>query len=592
MKGKEKLQALRNRMKKHGVSALVQPVHDEYMNEYPPAAARRVEWLTGFSGSAGAVAVTLDKAAIFVDGRYTLQAKDQVDGALYEQHNISDLTPDSWLTKIFDKNARVGYDAKLHTRDSVKRLEAALAKKSIGLIAVPNLIDTIWQDKPPAPATALFVHDLKYSGEASASKRQRIAGDIVNAGADAAVITAPDAVCWLFNIRAHDVENAPLVLAPAIIDAHGKAQLFVASSRCDAQVRAHLSNEVAICEPDTLEETLKSLGKAKKRVLVDPHSAPVWFSQMLADAGALPVDVQDPCLLPKAMKNPVELQGMRAAHIRDGLAVTRLLCWLDRETAKRQVMEMEVGDQLLKFRAASELFREASFNTISGSGPHGAIVHYRVTHKTNRALEKGELFLLDSGGQYPDGTTDITRTVPIGKSPIEARDRFTRVLKGHIAIAMARFPEGTAGSQLDVLARQYLWQVGLDYDHGTGHGVGCFLNVHEGPQRISKRGGDAALKPGMIVSNEPGYYKTGAYGIRIENLVAVSEREIGNGKKYLGFETLTCAPIDTRLVDAAMLTLQEKQWLNNYHAWVYEQLSPDLDENERSWLKARCSALA
>lgn len=583
----KKLTQLREIIKKQELAGYLQPVHDEYMSEYPPACHQRVAWLTGFTGSAGMVAVLKDKAALFVDGRYTLQAKQQTDSTLYEQHNSGELTPENWLVRQMPVGGVLGYDARLFTRSMLSRMQGVLAKRQITLRPVANLVDTVWKDRPAAPASAVSVHPVKYAGESVADKRKRIAAQVREAGADACVLSAPDAVNWLLNIRGCDVECTPLALSVAIIDAEGRVQLYIEPKRCGAAVRTALGRQVTLRAPSSLEEDLRALGQQNASVLCDPQSLPVWFTQVLQEAGAVIIDGADPCLLPKAMKNDTELKGIRAAHIRDGAAVVKLLCWLDKETAGRNVMEMEISDRLLDFRCESELFVEPSFPSITGSGPNGAIVHYRVTEKSNRTLKKGELFLLDSGGQYPDGTTDITRTMPVGKPSREHKDRFTRVLKGHIALALARFPRGTSGSQLDALARQYLWQAGLDYDHGTGHGVGQFLSVHEGPQRISKRGGDAALAPGMVISNEPGYYKTGAYGIRIENLVAVAERD----KSWLGFETLTCVPIDTRLVDAAMLTKEEKQWLNRYHAWVKKMLSPLLNVSEKAWLKARCRAV-
>jgi len=574
----DKLKTLRKILAAQKLAAYLQPVHDEYLSEYPPVCNRRVEWLTGFSGSAGTAVVMAKKAALFIDGRYTLQAKNEVDAKLFEQHNSGEKTPEAWLAGQIKVGARIGYDPKLYTKRMLGRIQTALAKKGAKLVPVKNLVDAVWQDRPPAPASPVFIHDLKYAGEESASKRKCMAKRIA-ASADACVVASPDAVCWLLNIRGHDVPCTPLVLCTAILYANGKVDLYLAPSRCDANIRAYLGKDVKLCDPAKLEAGLKAL--RKKRVLCDPHSIPVWFAQKLGHV----IEGENPCVLAKAMKNPVELQGMRNAHIRDGVAVVKLLCWLDSETEKRSVTEMEIFDKLLKLRAAHPLFVEPSFPTIAGSGPHGAIVHYRVSRESNRTLRKNELMLLDSGAQYPDGTTDITRTVPIGAPNEEHKDRFTRVLKGHIAIATARFPEGTAGSQLDVLARQYLWQAGLDYDHGTGHGVGCFLGVHEGPQRISKRGDDAALKSGMIVSNEPGYYKEGDYGIRIENLVAVT------GDKFLGLETITCVPIDTRLVDVGMLTAAEKKWLNDYHAWVLDKLYGALDEHELEWLGKRCKAI-
>lgn len=588
----EKLKKLRKEIRKQSLDGFIHPVGDEYMSEYPPQSNRRVEWLCGFSGSAGTVAVLAARAALFTDGRYTLQAAKEVDGRLFAQHNMASLSPEAWLAGQAAKGARIGYDPKLHSCDAIKRMQGVLAAKNIDLVPTSNLIDAVWNTRPALPATPLFIHELRYAGESARAKRKHIAARLVKAGADAAVIATPDAVCWLLNVRGRDVENTPLVLAPALIDGRGRVQLFVSPSRCNAKVRAHLGKEVTLYAPAVLEKQLKTLGRKKSRVLCDPASAPVWYAQVLEKAGAAIVEAQDPCALPKAVKNKVELKGIRAAHVRDGAAVARLLCWLEMSASRGRVTELEVGEKLHGFRAANAMFVEPSFNSITGSGANGAIVHYRASAKSNRALRKGELFLLDSGGQYPDGTTDITRTVAIGRPTAEHKDRFTRVLKGHIALATARFPEGTSGSQLDALARQYLWQEGLDYDHGTGHGVGCFLGVHEGPQRISKRGGDAPLKAGMIVSNEPGYYKAGAYGIRIENLVVVTalSKDKG-GKGWLGFETITCAPLDTRLVEPSMLTASEKAWLNDYHAWVLRMLSPLLNPAERTWLRRRTAPI-
>ena len=564
------------------LAAYIQPVNDEYMSEYPPACNQRVQWLCGFSGSAGTVVVAREGAALFTDGRYTLQAKNEVDAAIFEMHNSGTLSPEAWLSEILQAGDKVGYDPKLYTSSTLKRIETVLAKKNIIPVPVQNLIDPIWIDRPAIPATPVFIHELQYSGETSADKRGRISKQLAKDGADVAVIAAPDAVCWLLNIRGRDVESTPLVLSVALINVQGYVQLFVDSKRVSAEVSAHLGNQVEVCEPSSLEQHLLAL--SKKNILCDPTTVPVWFTQILAKADAKIIEAQDPCILPKAYKNSLELQGIRNAHIRDGVAIVKLLCWLDNN---QSVTEMEVSSKLRGFRALNAMFVEPSFTTIAGSGPNGAIVHYRVTEASNRQLQKGELFLLDSGGQYPDGTTDITRTVPIGEPSAEHKDRFTRVLKGHIALAMAVFPEGTSGSQLDALARQYLWQARLDYDHGTGHGVGCFLGVHEGPQRISKRGGDAVLKAGMVVSNEPGYYKTGEYGIRIENLVEVVEKN----KNWLGLKTLTCAPIDTRLVDIAQLAPNEKTWLNDYHAWVLKSLSDLIAPQEQKWLEMRCRTI-
>ena len=582
MKPAEALSLLRRKMLSSNLDGYIQPVHDEYMSEYPPACNLRLEWLTGFDGSAGTLLVLADTAALFVDGRYTLQAARQLDVELFEIFNTADQTPQQWAEKNA-KNKRIGYDSKLYTQDMFKRMEA----HKLTWVAVDNLVDAVWQERPAPPATALAIHEHKYNGKTSTEKRSQIAHSIMLAGADAALITAPDSVCWLLNIRGRDVENTPLVLAPLIINSDGHVELFVQSARVSAEVAAHLGNQLAVVEPQTLQARLAALGAEKKRIFVDSKSVPLWHIRQLSASGAELVYGDDPCQLPKATKNIVEITGIKNAHLRDGKALIKLLCWLDSEASKREVSELEVCAQLLIFRKENETFVEPSFNTISGSGANGAIVHYRATQETNRTLKSGELFLLDSGAQYPDGTTDITRTIAISESSAEHKDRFTRVLKGHIAIATAQFPQGTNGSQLDALARQYLWQAGLDYDHGTGHGVGCFLGVHEGPQRISKRAGDAALMSGMIISNEPGYYKTGEYGIRIENLVVVCKRE----GAFLGFETLTCVPIDTRLVDVSMLTLDEKKWLNDYHAWVFSQQEKGSSDADRTWLEARCAAI-
>ena len=586
------LEDIRKLLNKHTIAAYIQPVHDEFLNEYAPACNRRVEWLTGFSGSAGSVAITQNKAALFTDGRYTLQAQNEVDAAVYEQHNSGATPAENWLADVLKEGDTVGYDARLFTHSMIYKMQQTLLKKAISLTPVPNLVDAIWKDRPSQPASPLFVHALAYAGQTVADKCAAIAYALTEKKADYALIAAPDAVCWLFNIRARDIENTPLLLSVALVDAQGQAELFVDPARVNEEIKAHLSKHVTLTPPDKIEARLVALGKANHTLLCDPNVVPVWFTQCLQQAGADIIEAQDPCLLAKACKNNVELQGIRNAHLRDGVAVAKLLCWLENEVTARQVMELEICDKLLALRAQQPLFLEPSFNTISGSGPNGAIVHYRASQASNRALQEGELFLLDSGGQYPDGTTDITRTVVIGSSTPEQRDRFTRVLKGHIALAMAKFPDGTAGGQLDALARQYLWQANLDYDHGTGHGVGCFLNVHEGPQRISKRGGDAALKPGMIVSNEPGYYKTGAYGIRIENLVAVIETHTdSNGRKWLCFDTLTCVPIDTRLVDVNLMTRTEREWLNAYHSWVLKELSQALSPQEKLWLERACAPI-
>ncbi|MEZ5690299.1 MAG: aminopeptidase P family protein [Rickettsiales bacterium] len=575
-----KLLLVRKLLEKYGINAYLQPVHDEWMSEYPPLCNRRVEWLTGFTGSAGLAVVTDDKAVIFVDGRYTLQAKEQA-GADYEIHNIADYPPEKWLAGNIPAGKKIGYDPKLYTRTMLKRFE------KLSLIPVENLIDALWENRPPPPATPLFIHETKYSGESSTSKRSRVVSEIKKANADLLFLSAPENVNWLFNIRARDAENTPLCLASAILDKNGKAYIYLDEDRVSNKVSDHLGNDTEIISPENIKENLSVF--TGKKILCDSGTTPLFIENLCVDSGLKVINSTDPCELLKAIKNPVELAGMRAAHIRDGLAVTKLLYWLSRQS---KVSELDVVGKILELRTQNELFVEPSFDTIAGSGEHGAIVHYRATKESNRNLGDGELFLLDSGGQYYDGTTDITRTVIIGNPTDEHKRNFTLVLKGHIALACAIFPEGTTGTQLDVLARQYLWQAGLDYDHGTGHGVGCFLGVHEGPQRVSKRAGDVLLKSGMILSNEPGYYKTGEYGIRIENLVAVVEKITGdNNKKYLGFETITCTPMDVALINISMLTSEEKIWINNYHNWVREELSPYLDADETVWLIKACASL-
>ncbi|MDX2072852.1 MAG: aminopeptidase P family protein [Alphaproteobacteria bacterium] len=550
MQAREKLAAVRKAFINHAIAGYLQPVHDEYMSEYPPAAFQRVAWLSGFSGSAGMAVVLADKAALFVDGRYTLQAASEIDASCFSIYNSAEVTAEAWLAGEL-QGAMIGYDPALFTKAMLERMQARCDKSGVALVACPNLVDAVWADQPAPPATPVFLHDDALAGESAASKCERLGKRITEQGVDAAFISAPESVCWLLNIRARDVECTPLALVRAVLHGDGHVDLFIDPKRLPP-----LPEHITAIHPPSLA---RLNGKA---VLCDATQMPVALLDELKSAGARIVKGEDPCVLPKACKNPVQLAGIRAAHRRDGVAVSKLLKWIDAHPDIHSVSEMDIDRQLLSFRKEQNMFIEPSFPTIAGSGANGAIVHYRANEKTNRNLKSGELLLLDSGGQYEDGTTDITRTIAIGTPTAEHKDRFTRVLKGHIALATVQFPKGTRGSQLDSLARQYLWQVGLDYDHGTGHGVGQFLGVHEGPQRISKRGGDAALEIGMILSNEPGYYKVGAYGIRIENLVEVVEK----GEGFLGFETITCVPIDTKLVDFSLLSSEEKHWLEEYNA--------------------------
>lgn len=586
---KNRLSALRAALKSAGVQALILPVTDEFQGEYSAPSARRVTWLTGFDGSAGSMALTQDKAALFVDGRYTLQAAQEVNAALYEVFNSADSSPAGWLSQQLAAGEGVGYDPMLHTPLQREQMQDTLDGKRIALVPLlPNPLDALWQERPPVPSGALEVHPLEYAGKPHEAKRQELAQRLAVRRMDAFLITQPDALCWLLNIRGADVPYNPLPLCYGLLFADAHVELFTQAAQVDAALQAHWGEEVDAYPISALEERLGVLGAQQASVGLDPKWCPARFLDVLEDAGAAVLLADNPVLLPKAIKNAVEIEGIRRAHVLDGVAVARFLCWFDEHEG--EVSELQVAERLERCRSLSHDYRGPSFATIAGSGAHGAIVHYRADESSSRNIRHGDVLLLDSGGQYPFGTTDITRTVMRGGTPAESfKDRFTRVLKGHIALAQAQFPDGTAGGQLDMLARQPLWDAGLDYDHGTGHGVGCYLCVHEGPQRISKRGGDVALAPGMILSNEPGYYKTGEYGIRIENLVLVVEREQVEGKRFLGFNTLTLAPIDTRLIERKLLLDHERAWLNHYHQRVLEALSPLLDGHERAWLAERCA---
>ena len=586
-----RLAALRAELAKRGLDGFVVPHADEHQGEYLPARAERLAWLTGFDGSAGAAVVLADKAALFVDGRYTLQVKAQVDAVLYSFHHLIDEPPAKWIEETLPSGAKLGYDPWLHTDHEVKRLKTAVEKAGGELVAcAENPIDAVWQDQPPPPLSPVLAQTDDFAGQASAAKRQEMAEALRKAGAEAAVITQPDSIAWLLNVRGGDVSHTPLPLSFALLRDDATTDWFIDRRKVTPGLEGHLGNAVSLHQPDELGPALDALGTAGKRVLADPSTAAAWLFERLADSGATLVRAADPCQLPKARKNDVELDGTRRAHRRDGAALARFLAWLAAEAPRRAenggISEIEAADKLQGFRRENEHYRDLSFDTISGAGPNGAIVHYRVTGETNRRLGAGELYLVDSGAQYLDGTTDVTRTIAVGEPTAEMRRHFTLVLKGHIALATARFPAGTSGSQLDTLARLPLWQAGLDYDHGTGHGVGSYLGVHEGPHRVSKMPNRVGLEPGMILSNEPGYYKTGAYGIRIENLVTVVElpRVEGGERDMLGFETLTLAPIDLGLVEPSLLSAEEIAWLDAYHARVREAIGPQLDAETAAWL--------
>ncbi|QIK79001.1 aminopeptidase P family protein [Sphingomonas piscis] len=592
----DRLAALRAQLRADGLHGFVVPLTDEHMSEYVGTYAQRLAWLTGFEGSAGSAAVLPEEAAIFVDGRYTLQVRSQVDGAHWSYQSVPETSISEWLKDHAPQGARIGYDPWLHSRDWVKRAREALATRGAQLIAVgQNPIDKIWSDRPEASKARLVTHPDRYAGKTSAEKRADIADWLSSKGADAAVLSALDSIAWAFNVRGADVARTPVALAFALVHADGTADLFIAPEKVDEDVRRHLGNVVRLHDRSEFETALGAL--SGKTIAVDAERAVAAIFDALEEAGAKIIAVRDPTVLPKALKNAAEIAGHRDAQVRDGAAIARFLKWVEEEAVGGDLDELTASDRLEALRREDLDLRDLSFDSISGAGPNGAIVHYRSSEKTNRKLEAGSLYLIDSGGQYLGGTTDITRTVAIGTPTDEMRDRFTRVLKGHIAVATAIFPRGTRGSQLDSFARRPLWEAGLDYAHGTGHGVGSFLSVHEGPQRISpvgsaQSGGDEPLQPGMILSNEPGYYKTGEYGIRIENLVLVVERPLAGAEKpTLGFETLTFAPIDRRLIVADMLSPQELGWLNNYHAEVRAKIGPELGDAERAWLDQACAPI-
>ena len=582
------LPLLRAEMARQGLDGFIIPHDDEYQNEYIPDYAERLMWASGFSGSAGAAVVMADKAVVFTDGRYTLQVRQQADSDYFDYADLVETPPDAWLKENAPRGARIGYDPMLHTSAGVKRLQSAAAKAGFDLVAVSeNPVDAAWADQPARPLTPVAPHDIAFSGKPSEDKRKEIAAAIAADGADAALITAPPSVAWLFNIRGGDVARTPLPLGRAIIHKDGTASLFLAPEKTGNQLPAHLGDAVDLRGEADLDAALEELGRKGARIAVDPALAPSKYADDLRAAGAVVIDAADPCALPRAMKNDAEINGARAAHVRDGAAVTQFLHWLDTQAQSGNVDEIAAARKLESFRQATGELKDISFDTISGAGSNGAVVHYKVSTETNRTLEPGGLYLVDSGGQYADGTTDITRTAPIGQATDEMRTRFTQVLKGHIAIARLRFPAGTSGAQLDAFARKPLWDAGLDYDHGTGHGVGSFLGVHEGPQRIAKAGSGQPLKPGMILSNEPGYYKAGEFGIRIENLIVVTPPAPVDGgeREMMSFETITLAPINLDLVNVSLLSEEERDWLNAYHARVRETLGPRLPADMKDWFE-------
>jgi Xaa-Pro aminopeptidase len=586
-----RLAALRAQLKTDRLDGFVVPICDEHMSEYVGSYAQRLAWLTGFQGSAGSAVVLGAQAAIFTDGRYTLQVRAQVDGAHWSYVGVPQTSMADWLKANAPSGARIGYDPWVHTKGWLEAATKALAEKNATLVAVErNPLDAVWEDQPSPSAAKLRVHDDIYAGQSAAAKRQAVADWLQDNQLDATVITALDSIAWTFNIRGSDVSHTPVALSFAVLHKDATADLYVEPGKIDTEVRAHLGNAVRLHDRAAFAPALAALHG--KRIAVDPDRAVAAIFAALERGGAACVPLRDPTVLAKALKNSVEQAGHRAAQSRDGAALTRFLHWLSVEAPKGSVDELSAAAKLLGFREETGKLRDLSFDTISGAGPNAAICHYKVDDSTNLSIPPSSIYLVDSGGQYQDGTTDVTRTVWIGPGTpsAEMKDRFTRVLKGHIALARAVFPKGTRGTQLDTLARQYLWAAGVDYAHGTGHGVGSFLAVHEGPQRIATSAGgqagtDEPLAAGMIISNEPGYYKAGAFGIRIENLVLVEPRDIAGAEgDYLGFETLTFAPIDTSLIDVDLLDRDERHWFNAYHAQVRAKLAPQLDGDVLNWL--------
>lgn len=586
--GPARLAALRQAMAAAGVDAFLVPRADAHQGENVAPRDERLAWLTGFTGSAGFAVATAERAAVFVDGRYRLQVRGQVDTTAFEVRRVPEDRPEEWIAAALPGGGRVGFDPWLHTARDVAALAEALAPRQISLVRTANLIDRAWPDQPPPPARPILPYPQALAGRSAADKRAALAAGLATRGLAAAVLTLPDSIAWLLNIRGSDIARTPVALAFALLHDDGRVALFTGNAPGD-DLLAHLGPGVALAPPDAFGPALDALGG---RVAVDRGTAPVWVSDRLAAAGAEVVWERDPCSLPKATKTAAEIAGSHAAHLRDGAAMVRFLAWLDQTAPDGGLSEIDVVRRLETIRAEGGALRDIAFDTICGAGPNGAIVHYRVTEASNRPVVPGEILLVDSGAQYLDGTTDITRTVAVGPVRADAVGPFTRVLKGLIAMSRLRWPVGLTGRDLDAVARTALWQAGLDYDHGTGHGVGAYLGVHEGPQNLSRRGVEP-LVPGMILSVEPGCYREGAFGIRTENLVVVREAAVpeGGDRAMLGFDTLTLAPIDRRLVDAGLLEAGERAWIDAYHARVVASVGPLVDAATGRWLQAACRPL-
>jgi Xaa-Pro aminopeptidase len=583
----ERVKTLQRELKSRRLKGFLVPHNDEHQNEFLPASAERLAWLTGFTGSAG-VAVVLDKAAaLFVDGRYILQARAQTDQTVFEVLQTPEAKPSRWIAEQLNKGATIGYDPALHPIKEIERLTEALAKSGIKLNPVDsNLIDLIWQDRPKPPPAPVVPHSIEYAGRNAFDKIRDVQAQLKEENVDAVLLTLLDSIAWLFNIRGGDLKHTPVALAFAIVPATGHPTQFIDPAKIGDNVRGELRELIDLAEPAALMEKLKALAEAGARVRLDPETAPIKFAQILKADGVQFVPGQDPCVAPKAIKNAVEIKGAHTAQLRDGVAMARFLAWLDEVAESGKIDEVAAAMKLEDCRRESGQLKDISFDTISAAGPNGAIVHYRPTTKSKRALQTGTLYLIDSGAQYRDGTTDVTRTVAIGTPSQEMRRHYGLVLKAHIAIATARFPKGTRGQDIDPFARRPLWEAGLDFDHGTGHGIGSYLSVHEGPQRLSRLG-TVELESGMILSNEPGLYREGQYGIRLENLVLVTPPAPiqGGTREMMGFETLTLVPFDWRLIDPKQLLPWELAWLNAYHARIRREIEPILVSDDRAWLR-------
>ncbi|QGM97958.1 aminopeptidase P family protein [Methylocystis parvus] len=581
--------ALRDALARQSLDGFLVPRADAHQNEYVPKNAERLAWLTGFTGSAGFAIVLTDEAAIFVDGRYVIQVRQEIDGTILKPVDISKTAPSAWLADHAREGARIGYDPWVHTSGQIERFAKAVAEKKIALVPLDaNPIDALWPDRPPEPMGHVAIHPARYAGETAAAKIKKLREALK--GADAALMSDPHAICWAFNIRGADVAHTPIALAFALLPKAGAPTLYIDDAKLDPRIRASLEKFLTLRAPSALIGDLETAGARGEAVTFDAATAPVKLVETLRAAGGKPRVIEDPAALPKAIKNKAELAGARAAHIRDGAALTRFLAWFSQAAPKGALTEISAAEALETFRRENGDLRDISFPTISAFGEHAAIPHYRVTDKSNLKIGKG-VYLVDSGAQYLDGTTDVTRTVVVGRASRQLKDHFTRVLKGHIAIARAVFPKGVSGAQLDAFARRYLWEAGLDFDHGVGHGVGSYLSVHEGPQRISKLGA-TPLQPGMILSNEPGYYRAGEYGIRLENLIIVEKRAVAGAEREMyGFETITLAPFDLNCVEPKLMAPEEIAWLNAYHAYVRKTLSPLLDAKTRQWLRDATRAI-